>query len=156
MVETIFTSTILSRFIFPWVLIFTLVFAILEKTKVAGENKQVNAIISFAVAIIFIAVKPTRDAIGELVPFLAVFAVILLIFMILYGFVLQGEVKIEGTLKNILLAIIFTAVAIIGLKSTGLWSSIRDFIASEKGFVINLFILAVMGAAVYLTLKFKD
>jgi len=156
MVETIFTSTILSQFVFPWVLIFTLVFAILEKTKVTGENKQINAIISFAVAVIFIAVKPARDAIGELVPFLAVFAVILLIFMILYGFVLQGEVKIDGMLKNVFLAIIFTAVAIVALKSTGLWNLIKEFIVSEKGFVINLFILAVMGAAVYLTLKFKE
>lgn len=156
MVETILTSTILSQFIFPWVLIFTLIFAILDKTKITGENKQVNAIISFAIATIFIVVKPARDAIANLVPILAVFAVVLLMFMILYGFVLQGEIKIEGMLRNIILVVIISAIAVAVLMSTGFWSTLKEFILSEKGFVINLFILVVIGAAVYLTLKFKE
>lgn len=68
MVETVFSWPVFSEILFPFVLVFTLLFAILEKTKILGENKQNHALISLAVAVILIA-TPARTIISGLAPF---------------------------------------------------------------------------------------
>ena len=42
----IFTHVVFAEYILPWVLVFVLIFAILEKSNLLGEGKrQVNAIV---------------------------------------------------------------------------------------------------------------
>ena len=154
MVEAFFTYGIFKDIVFPFVLVFTLLFAILEKTKVVGENKQNHALISLAVSLIFIAVPSARQAVVGLAPFFAVLAVVLLIFLILYGFVLQGEVKITGTLQTILILIIAAAVIVAVLASTGYWPKLVEFVKSEKGVVVNALILIIMAAAAFVVVKY--
>lgn len=152
MVETIFSWPIFSEIIFPFILVFTLLFAILEKIKVLGDNKQNHALISLAVAFILIA-TPARTVVSNLIPFFAVAAVILLIFMLLWGFVLQDKVKIEGSLKTILLIVIFAAVVIAVLGATDYWSKLIDFLKTEWGIVVNVITLIIIGVAAYLVVK---
>ena len=92
MVEHIITGPfIISPFfvniILPFVLVFTLVFAILEKTRLLGENKQIDAIVGVVIGLFLISVPGPRDIVILLMPFLAVSIVILLVFMIIYGFI---------------------------------------------------------------------
>ena len=55
--ETILQAEIFTRFILPFFLVFFVLFAILEKTKLFGEGKkQVNAMISFVAGLIFVSV----------------------------------------------------------------------------------------------------
>ncbi len=89
MVEPIFISSYFLDYILPFVLVFTLIFAILEKTKLLGEDKkQINSLVGLVVGLILIAFPYARDIVVLLMPFLAVSAVILLVFMLLYGFIL--------------------------------------------------------------------
>lgn len=152
MVETIFSWPIFSEIIFPFILIFTLLFAVLEKIKVLGENRQNHALISLAVAFILIA-TPARTVVANLIPFFAVAAVVLLIFMLLWGFVLQDKVKVEGPLKTILLIVILVAVVIAVLGATGYWSKLIDLLKTEWGIVINIITLIVIGVAAYFVVK---
>lgn len=152
MVETIFSWPIFSEIIFPFILIFTLLFAVLEKIKVLGENRQNHALISLAVAFILIA-TPARTVVANLIPFFAVAAVVLLIFMLLWGFVLQDKVKVEGPLKTILLIVILVAVVIAVLGATGYWSKLIDLLKTEWGIVINIITLIVIGVAAYFVVR---
>ena len=81
---------------FAFILIFALIFAILQKTKLLGdESKRVNAMISLVIGLMLIAFPPARNLVVLLMPFLAVVAVILLVFMLLYGFIVgkkEGDV----------------------------------------------------------------
>ncbi len=86
--QPIFVSSYFRDYILPFVLVFTLIFAILEKTKLLGDDKkQVNAITGLVIGLILIGTPFARDIIVKLMPFLAIFAVILLVFMLLYGFI---------------------------------------------------------------------
>ena len=56
MVETIFTNPLFVETILPFLLVFTLVFAILEKTKILGDGKrQIDAIVALVIGLIFVA-----------------------------------------------------------------------------------------------------
>ncbi len=115
--------------VLPLVLVFTLVFAILEKTRVLGEDKrQINAILGFIIGLILIA-SPVKYIVIELMPFLAVSLVILFVFMLIYGFVVgktDGDVLNKGL--KITLGIIFgLALVTFLLYITGYWEFIHSY-----------------------------
>ena len=84
--ETIFSSE-LGQVTLIFVLVFTMVFAVLQKAKVFGDGKkQIDALIGLAVALIVISAGYATDIISQLIPFLAITLVIILIFMVLIGF----------------------------------------------------------------------
>lgn len=88
-------STIIKDILLPFIFIFVLIFALLEKTNVVGEGKhQINAIISFVIGLIVIAVPQARDAITGIIPAVIVLAVVLLFFLLIVGFA-GGKDKIE-------------------------------------------------------------
>ncbi len=143
----------LTQYLFPILLIFLLSFAILAKTKILGDNKQVTAWISLAVAVILVAAPFARDVINSLVPFLAVMAVIFLIFMILYGFIMQGEVKIDGGLKTLFLVVILASLAVAILVSTGYWDNLVNLVNTQGKLVVNLLIVVVLAVVVFVVVK---
>src|SRR3989344_8182827 len=92
--ETILTSFFAVRVVYPFLLIFTLIFAILQKSKILGEEKsQIDALIALSIALIVVAFSWSTDIVISLMPFLAVCLVILLVFMLLYGFVASDNEK---------------------------------------------------------------
>jgi len=143
----------MSEFLFPILLIFLLAFAILGKTKILGENTQILAWVSVAIAVIFVAVPSARNIVNQLVPFLAVMAVIFLIFMILYGFILQGDVKIEGGLKTFFLIVILASLAVAILAATGYWDNLVNFVNTQTGIVVNIFIVIVLAIVVFVVVR---
>jgi len=124
----------------PFVLVFTLVFAILQKTKILGDNaKQANAIIALVIGLFLIAFPPARDIVVNLMPFLAVFAVILLVFMLLYGFIVG---KTDGDVlgkwwKVAFGAILAISLVIFLLMITGYFEIIKGFLlGTDTGYQI--------------------
>ena len=86
---------IFTRFILPFLLVFTLVFAILEKTKVLGDGKkQLDAVVSFIIGLIFITVLSPTLILSNLVLFLSISLVVVFIILLIWGF-LSGEGKLE-------------------------------------------------------------
>jgi len=76
--------------IFPFLLILTLVYAVLNMSKILGDNKGLTALISFAVAIITLFSPVSREIINIMAPWF----VILFIFLvfILVAFRIFGDV----------------------------------------------------------------
>jgi len=134
MAETIFSWPIFSEIILPFLLVFTLIFAILEKGKILGEDKrQLNAILSLAVALLLLVFDYPREIIGKFVPFLAVAAVVLLVFMLLYSFI-GGTDKgdLPKGLKITIGIIIGIAVIVAVLWSAGVWGDVYNFFSAGK------------------------
>ncbi len=130
MVEPIFISPLFIDYILPFVLVFTLIFAILQKTQLLGDGKkQINAIIGLIIGLILIAFPFARNIIVQLMPFLAVSAVILLVFMLLYGFIMgkkEGDVLHKGV-KIALGIILGLALITVLLFISGYWTPVYDF-----------------------------
>jgi len=154
MVAPILISPYFLEYILPFVLVFTLIFAILQKSKLLGEDKrQINAILGMVIGLILIASPFSRYIVVELMPFLAVFAVVLFVFMLLYGFI--GG-KTEGDILSKPWKIVFNIILVVALVSvllyiTGYWDYTWDFIfggGSGQVFVNGFMIIAIAGAIV--------
>ena len=84
--------------IFPALLIFFVVFAILQKTKVLGENITVNAIVGIAIAFIVILFRDIVTVINFMIPWF----VIIFIFLILLLVVLKIMGATDATIAEML------------------------------------------------------
>lgn len=77
--------------VLPFLLVFTLVFAILEKTKIFGveekkPKKNINAMIAFVIALFFVATTELVAGTREMLPNVVVLLITLMSFMMLVGF----------------------------------------------------------------------
>jgi len=159
MVETILQSDLALYMILPLLLVFTVVFAILEKSKVLGDGKrQINAITSLVIALIAVAFANITDIIVNLMPFLALATVIILVFLILWGFVASDKkgLKLNKGIKITFGIIIAIAIIIAVIVASGQW----DFVYSnlfKEGWSSDLWatilLLAVIGGAIAIVLS---
>lgn len=144
-------SEIFVDYIFPFVLVFTLIFAILQKTKLLGdESKQTNLLISLVSGFILIAFSYARYIVVSLIPFFAVVAVILLVFMLLYGFIVgkkDGDVLGKGW-KNTLIIILVIALVIFLLNVSGYWNYVRDMFTGKSFVLVNLILIVFIVGAI--------
>jgi hypothetical protein len=152
MVEPFFISGFFLDFILPFVLVFTLIFAILSKTKVLGEDKkQINALLGLIIGIILIAFPFARNIVVQLMPFLAVSAVILFVFMLMYAFIWgKSEDTLDKWVKIVLGVIFSLGLITVLLFITGYWDAVYNFIFKRgTGQVwINILLMIVMAGAI--------
>jgi hypothetical protein len=152
--DTLLTSDFAVRIIYPFLLVFTLVYAILQKSKILGEEKsQIDALAALSIALMVVAFSWSTDIIVNLMPFLAVSLVILLVFMILFGFVASGENGLELH-KNVKIGIgvlIVLALTIAVLVTTGQWDFVYyNLFVNYQGnsWLSNLILLGVVVGAI--------
>ena len=121
----IFDNPFFTEMLLPFLLVFVVVFAILQKSKILGEGKaQIDAMVSLAIGLILIGVPGPRDIVVGIMPWLAVGVAAILAFLILYGFV-AGD--LSGTNVKPWMKVVFGILAgifIVGvlLYVTGAWN----------------------------------
>ena len=68
---TFLQNSLLTKFVYPFLLMFFILFAVLEKTKVFGSGtKQINALISFVISFIFVSAVFPKEVTSNLMLFL--------------------------------------------------------------------------------------
>jgi len=151
MAETIFSSPIVIEVLLPFLLVFTVIFAILQKSGILGKGKkQIDAIVSLAIALIFVAVGKSVGIILELIPFLVVSLVIILIFLLLVGSLFkEGEFGLPKGVKITIGIIITIALVVAVIYATNAWSFILGLFSGEgSAIVTNLIFGAVIIGAI--------
>lgn len=162
--QTILQHPILINFALPFLLIFFIVFAILEKTKILGDEKtQINALTSFVIGLIFVGAVFPKQVVSNLVLFLTVAIVVVFVALLLWGFVTGGELKnslIGNTgVKWVVGIVIVIAVIIAVLWASGIEGGIYDMLFKQdwsKTFWTNFTFIIVVVIALALVLKGKD
>lgn len=120
-----------SDIILPFLLVFVLIYAILEKTRIFGEDKhQIDAVTAIIVAGILIGFSTQLVWIKNFIVFLVIALVILFIFMLLYGFAFAGK---EGFVMSNRVKITIATVAAIGVIIAGV------IITGYRDWVLNFF-----------------
>jgi uncharacterized membrane protein len=149
---TILQSPFVVEMILPFLLVFVVLFAILQKTKVLGDGKrQIDALVSLVVALIVVAFGYATDVIINLMPILAVVAIVILVFMILYGMVFtQNKFEMNKWLRGGIGVIVGIVVIISVLVLTGGWEYLIDFYnaAGEGSALITNIVFIVIIIAV--------
>ncbi len=151
----------MTEIVLPFLLVFVVMFAILQKSKILGEKKnQMDALVAFAIALILIGVPGPRDIVVGLMPWLVVGVAVILVFLMLYGFVagdLSGD-KTPDWLKTTVAIIAGIFVIGIVIYTTGLLDVVRSWgVGDTSSFWVNGFILLlVVGAIAWVVVGSKN
>lgn len=159
--ETTFLSWwIVSKFFLPFLLSFFLFFAVLEKTKLFGENKkQLNSLISFVISLIFVSAVYPKLVVSNLILFLSVALIAVFVIFLIWGFIF-GEsstgFKAEGWMKLVLGIVAGIAFIIALFWATG-WNEKLGSFVTETGLkspvFTNLFFIIIIAVALALSLS---
>ncbi len=155
----LFASDLFTQGVLPFLLVFVLIFAILQKTKILGEGKtQIDALISLAIALILIGMPAPRDYIVNMMPWLAVALVVLLVFMLIYGFVATGPDPKKGlempewVPKTVLwIAAIF--VILLVLNITGYMTTVKSWFTDGNDMWANVLVIAAVIAGMWIAIN---
>ncbi|MEK6890580.1 MAG: hypothetical protein AABX03_00415 [Nanoarchaeota archaeon] len=157
--DTILGSYFAVNVVYPFLLIFTLIFAILQRSKILGDDKkQIDSLVALSIALIAVAFSYATGIISKLMPFLAVAAVILLVFLILYGFVASSNkdgLTLPKQVQWALLALISISVIIAVIWATGQWDRVYGWIVNggqPTGIATNVLLVVIIVAAMVIVL----
>jgi hypothetical protein len=144
-------SAVFQSYILPFLLVFTFVFAILEKTKLLGDDKhQINAIMGLVIGAIFITYGNWVGKMPQFVAFLVIALFVLFIFMLIYGFAF-GKAELSEGYKQTIAAIAFVAVIVATIIIMGYWEKVYNFFSGSTGanVLFGIVIVAAIGAVLY-------
>lgn len=102
------------EYVLPFLIIFAVVFNILSRMKLFGENKAISAVISFAVGLMALQMDFVSTFFSEIFPRLGVGLSVILVILICIGLFVDDK---EGKTKKALI-VIGVAVAIFILYTT--------------------------------------
>ena len=130
--------------ILPFLLVFTLVFALLEKTKVLGTEevgghkytrKNLNAMMAFVMAFLVIASSRLVEVLSKISANVVVLLLAVVLFLLLIGsFYKEGEpVFLEGNWKWFFMLIMFAGIVIIFLDAMGWLDTFWGFVSEGTG-----------------------
>ncbi|MBS3103073.1 hypothetical protein J4458_06555 [Candidatus Woesearchaeota archaeon] len=142
--------------VLPFLLVFTVVFAILEKTKVFGieeiegkkyTRKNLNSIAAFVIAFLVIASARLVEIVTTVSANMVVLLLLVVLFLLLVGsFYAEGEksVFLEGGWKTLFMAIVFIGIILIFLDALGFLEDTLDFLKGGRNEVVGAIILLVV------------
>jgi len=138
--------------VLPFLLIFTIVFAILEKTRVFGTEKGVpkknlNAMTAFVISLLVVASRELVSLINNSMANIVVLLLAVVAFLLLYGtFVKEGEpVFLEGGWRTAFMWAMLIGVIVIFLNAANWWIPFITWISRNwNSDVIGSIILLVI------------
>ncbi|MBR9683224.1 hypothetical protein GOV03_01670 [Candidatus Woesearchaeota archaeon] len=86
--------------IFSVLLIFSIMFAILHKTKVLGENVTINAIVAIAVSLMTLLSQDVIDLINFIAPWFVLVFIFVILLILMYQLFGATEKDVFGALKS--------------------------------------------------------
>ena len=152
--------------ILPFLLVFTIIFAILEKSKVFGTEKiegveytrkNLNAMVAFTIGFFVIASTQIVAAINTALAHMVLLMLLALCFILLIGVFWTGEkeVYLEGGWKTFFMVLMFIGIVLIFLNAVGwlgsAWNyTIRHWNSATIGSIV---LLSVVIGFMYLITK---
>jgi hypothetical protein len=157
--------------VLPFLLIFTIIFAVLEKTKIFGTEevggkqiprKNINSMVAFVIALFFVAATKIVKAIQISLPQVALILVIIISFLLLAGSLIGGEeksFKLGGTWVVLITIILFVAIVAVFFNAFGWLNPVLDYIKEhwEDTFIVSVIFFAIMiGTIIYIVREKKE
>jgi hypothetical protein len=102
----------IEQFLFPFLLVFAIVYGVLEKSKFFEGKKDVESIIAFVLGIIFATTSYTLNLTYIILPITGVIAIIIFMFLILGSMVYGDTEKLPAAGKKLII-VLAAAISII-------------------------------------------
>ena len=130
--------------VLPFILVFTIVFAILEKSKVFGtENidgkeytkKNLNAMTAFVIAFFVVASSQLVEIITQVSSYTVILLLLSVLFLLLIGsFMKEGDRGIlTGNWNYFFMIMMFIGIILIFIYALGWWDKMWDFFQFQTG-----------------------
>ena len=143
--------------VLPFLLIFTVVFALLEKTKVFGiekiegkdyTKKNLNSVAAFVIAFLVVASSRLVEVITKVSSQFVVLLFLIVLFLLLVGSFFKEEphgVFLEGGWKTTFMFIVFIGLVFIFLDALNLIDNVFGFLkGTDKGEIVGSILLLVV------------
>ena len=143
--------------VLPFLLVFTIVFALLERTKVFGveeiegkkyTKKNLNSVAAFVIAFLVVASSRLVEIITEVSSNFVVLLFLVVLFLLLVGSFFQEKpegVFLEGGWKTLFMVIVFIVLIFIFLDALDLLEDTFGFLSgTNKGEVVGSVFLLVL------------
>ncbi len=126
---TLLESTGFIGVVVPLILVSLIVYAVLAKTQVLGENVAVNVVIAFLVGLVFASVLPATKFLSDILPFATgLLVIIFLVFMLLK---FTGAESMTKTVSIIGFSVFLIGILIIFITSFETINPVREYQYSE-------------------------
>lgn len=159
--------------ILPFLLIFAIVFGILEKTRIFGTEKykgeevprrNLNSIVAFCIAFFVVAATNVVHVLQVSLPMVALVLVVLIVFLLLFGSLMnaddmKGGITLwKGKFKPTFVTIITLAVLVILLASFGILDDLLAYVGINVTgtFITSFLLLIIVVAAVWFVTGRKE
>jgi len=134
----------LFTYVLPFLLIFALIFGILARSNIFGDNKSINAIISLSVALLSLQFEIVPLFFAEIFPRLGVGLALILVALIVLGmFMEKSQTRIMFGFGAVVAIVIFIQTA----GALG-WSSSFWWRENWLNIIVVIAILSGMGAII--------
>jgi hypothetical protein len=136
-------------YVIPFLLIFAVIFAILEKSHILGENKMIMSIVATSIGLLALQYDQVSTFFAIIFPRFGIGLSVFLVLLIMLGFfysedLTKGKVAWIGWVVGI-------GVALWSLSSWDAWSG--DFGGWFSDYIYALIILAVLVTVIFVTAK---
>jgi len=144
--------------VLPFLLVFTIVFALLERTKVFGtekldgkeySKKNLNSAAAFVISFLVVASSNLVEVITEVSSKFVVLLLLIVLFLLLVGSFFKEEshgVFLEkGAWRTVFMGLVFVALIFIFLDALDLLSDVGDFLSgTDRGELVGSAILLIV------------
>jgi hypothetical protein len=153
--------------VLPFLLVFTVIFGVLEKTKIFGtENdksrKNINAMVAFTIGFFVVAATQVVDLMQASLPYIIFILILIIAFMVLFGAtVAEGELNIWehiGERKGIFAFGLLIAIIAIIVGAMGMFGAIMDWIFKyiRGPAASTVILLVVIGIFIWVVIGGKE
>ena len=132
----------------PFLLVFTLVFGVLQKSKILGDLKQLNLVVSLVIALLFVRNQTLVALVNRFLPNVSIFMIIILMFLLLVGIFVGKEHA--GWTGNVLglaffVSIIFIIIALFSREPFDLLPFVNVLDDQTRGIIlfVGVFIIII-------------
>ena len=135
--------------------VFVIVYALLAKTKILGDNKFINLIISFIIAIIFATVSSVQEYVKTVTPWFVVLVIALFFILIIIGLSQHklGDIMKPGFVWVFIILLILVFLIAATKVFSPAWWDVKDFIINEGRLVGGILLLIIAGIIAWVITK---
>src|SRR3989344_8759993 len=157
------------RVILPFLLVFTVVYALLEKTKIFGTQKHgdkelprknMNAMVAFVIGLLVVSARDVVTALQTSLPNVVMLIIVILAVLIGIGMLWSGEKEFNlfeklPKLSYVLIAVILFVLLAIFLDSFGVLNNVFDFFNKnyDRPVVTSIGLLIVVAIIMWLIIR---
>ena len=83
---TLLQDSFLTNILLPIALVFTVVFAILERTKIISEKRDIHALVALILSLLAVGIPSAIGILKNLIPLISMLIIILFAWFLVFGF----------------------------------------------------------------------